>query len=163
MVQEFSLRSSSELGGMERRLDDYRESSLGTSSIEHKAEKGALRDTIPVSENLQPLTTTAENCARACTAGSGAAPHSPCDPNIFEFSSPLILKGCDMFSMSPHAEQSGCQAVFHAGLKEFPWPLYAEKSADRDARGDSAIWVRDCAAASENILPGYDGVKMTED
>ena len=64
-----------------------------------------------------------------------------------------------MFSMSPHAEQFGCQAVFHTGLKEFPWPLYAEKSADRNARGDSAIWVRDCAAAAENILPGYDGVK----
>ena len=71
MVQEFSLRSSSELGGMERRLDDYRESPLATSSIKHKSEKGALRDVIPVSENR----TTAENCARACTAGSGAAPY----------------------------------------------------------------------------------------
>ena len=79
MVQEFSFRSSSELGGMERRLDDYRESSLATSSIEHKSEKGALRDTIPVGDDLQPLRTTAENCARACTAGSGAAPHSLCD------------------------------------------------------------------------------------
>ena len=51
------------------------------------------------------------------------------------------------------------QAVFHSGLKEFPWPLYAEKSDDPSAEeGDSAIWVRDCAAAAENILPGHDAV-----
>ena len=46
MVQDFSLRSQSELEGMERRLDDYRESSLTTNSIARKSEKGALRDTI---------------------------------------------------------------------------------------------------------------------
>ena len=63
-----------------------------------------------------------------------------------------------MFSMSPHAEQSGCQAVFHGGLKEFPWPMYAKKSDDLRAEGDRAIWVRDCAAAAENILPGHDAV-----
>ena len=68
--------------------------------------------------------------------------------------------GCDMFSMSPHAEQSGCQAVFHSGLKEFPWPSYAKKSADLSAEGDGAIWVRDCAAAAENILPGHDAVRI---
>ena len=65
-----------------------------------------------------------------------------------------------MFSMSPHAEQSGCQAVFHSGLKEFPWPSYAKKSADLSAEGDGAIWVRDCAAAAENILPGHDAVRI---
>ena len=46
MVQDFSLRSPSELEGMERRLDDYRESSLTTNSIARKSEKGALRDAI---------------------------------------------------------------------------------------------------------------------
>ena len=73
MVQDFSLRSPSELGGMERRLDDYRESSLTTNSIAHKSKSGALRNfTGNGNEDLQPLKSTAENCARACTAGSGA-------------------------------------------------------------------------------------------
>ena len=71
-MQDFSLRPSSELEGMERRLDDYRESSLTTSSIAHKSKSGALRDAIAGNDGLEPLKTTAENCARACTAGSGA-------------------------------------------------------------------------------------------
>ena len=73
MVQDFSLRPSSELGGMDRRLDDYRESPLTTNSIGHKSEKGSLRNSIPGGDgDLKPLKTIAENCARACIAGSGA-------------------------------------------------------------------------------------------
>ena len=67
-----------------------------------------------------------------------------------------------MFSVWPDdgAGSSVCHAAWHAGLKEFPWPLYADRAADLSAaeEADRAVWVRDCAAAAENILPGHDAV-----